>query len=300
MKRKNASKGPQLNRKASTAPKKSPVKTIDKKWLIIGAAALIAAVIFTAGLVRFYSDGVVARVNGIAIRSGEVTNALAQNSDWRMWADVGMMREASEEAAREVALTKLFEDYARRNNIPLTGNESTFELMNAVIDAAIADPNQFTNFEAHMLEDAIPAAESLASEILARAHAGEDFDELVATYSDDGMPPEGYAFLEGDMVPEFCEATRNLEIGEISGLVQTEFGFHIIKRIDPPGDGEFTSFNFPLGEDDEMLGAKHILIAARETALSERQRSAVFAGFEAKLEAADLVFLRGLDNIQLP
>jgi peptidyl-prolyl cis-trans isomerase C len=37
-------------------------------------------------------------------------------------------------------------------------------------------------------------------------------------------------FDRGQMVPEFEEAAHNTEIGSISDVVQTQFGFHIIKR----------------------------------------------------------------------
>ena len=43
--------------------------------------------------------------------------------------------------------------------------------------------------------------------------------------------PDGYVFTEGQMLQPFYEATLALQEGEVSGLVQTEAGFHIIKRI---------------------------------------------------------------------
>jgi len=310
MKRRNASKGPQLNRKPDNTANKPAVQAIDKKWLIIGAAALVVVVILTAGLVRFYGDSVVARVNGMPIRESVVRLSFDNDPDLRLMAEFGMLENASEMAAREAALHRIFEDYARRNNVRLTGNETQWGVINAVIDAVIADPGQFANFEAYMPEDIMPApdAESLAEEILARIIAGEDFDELLATYSDDhGMPTGGYAFIEGAMVTEFFEATRNLEIGEISGLVPTDFGFHIIKRIEPPAEengimipGSMHPVPPPLDTDDEIFGATHILVAIQEQPIEDRQRIAVYHGFEAKRDAADIVFLSGLYNVFQP
>jgi hypothetical protein len=62
----------------------------------------------------------------------------------------------------------------------------------------------------------------------------EFFSEMMFEYSEDPgsfSSPEGYLFREGDMVSEFYEAAIGLEIGEISGIVETTFGYHIILRV---------------------------------------------------------------------
>ena len=69
---------------------------------------------------------------------------------------------------------------------------------------------------------------------------GEDFAELASTYSDD----KGSAKLGGELgwakrntfVPEFEAAAYTLENGEISELVETDFGFHIIQLIERRGN----------------------------------------------------------------
>lgn len=64
---------------------------------------------------------------------------------------------------------------------------------------------------------------------------GEDFDVVMRNFTmDTGFEenPDGYTFRTGEFVPEFEEVTRELEIGEISGVVESEYGVHIIKRID--------------------------------------------------------------------
>jgi len=66
--------------------------------------------------------------------------------------------------------------------------------------------------------------------------AGEDFAEVAKEYSKDpGSATNGGElgyFDRNKMVPEFEEAAFNLEIGEMSEPVQTQFGFHIIKLND--------------------------------------------------------------------
>lgn len=65
---------------------------------------------------------------------------------------------------------------------------------------------------------------------------GEDFEELAKQYSDDTGTAQnggslGYVSKE-QMVKEFDEALFSLDEGEISGIVETEYGFHIIKSYD--------------------------------------------------------------------
>lgn len=79
------------------------------------------------------------------------------------------------------------------------------------------------------------ALQELAREILARIDEGEDFDELMHEYSQDpGLVtnPDGYTFRTGEFVESFEAVTRELEIGEISDIVESEHGIHIIQRID--------------------------------------------------------------------
>jgi len=83
-------------------------------------------------------------------------------------------------------------------------------------------------------EDKIKAAEAKAQEILDRINAGEDFDALMKEFNEDtGMAtaPDGYVFTTGEMVPQFEEAAFGLGMNEVSGLVTTDYGVHIIKRV---------------------------------------------------------------------
>jgi len=79
------------------------------------------------------------------------------------------------------------------------------------------------------------ADEVLAKELLQRARDGEDFGELAEAYSEDpGSAVDGGKlgwFPEGVMVPEFEAAAFALQPGEVSDIVQTDYGYHIIKLV---------------------------------------------------------------------
>jgi peptidyl-prolyl cis-trans isomerase D len=80
--------------------------------------------------------------------------------------------------------------------------------------------------------DEVEAIRTKALTVLERAKKGEDFAALAKQYSEDSSAAQGGnlgEFPRGQMVPEFEKAAFSMGVGAISDLVQTQFGFHIIK-----------------------------------------------------------------------
>ncbi|MCW8996562.1 MAG: peptidylprolyl isomerase [Psychromonas sp.] len=89
------------------------------------------------------------------------------------------------------------------------------------------------------------AAKATADSILAELKAGASFEEMAEKYSDDTGTKDkggdlGY-FERRMMVKEFDEAAFNMDIGEISNVIQSNFGYHIIKLTDKMDTQPFES-----------------------------------------------------------
>ena len=90
-----------------------------------------------------------------------------------------------------------------------------------------------------------------------RVYKGEDFKMLATLYSDDpGSANKGgeLGFVNrGDLVPEFERAAFRLKEGEISKIVESKYGYHIVQLIERRG---------------EQINVRHILIKAKVNATS--------------------------------
>ena len=117
----------------------------------------------------------------------------------------------------------------------------------------------------------------VAEEVLAKAQAGEDFDALIAAYGEDpGMESEpakteGYYVCEGltSFVQEFQDAAMALQnVGDISGLVKTTYGYHILQYTCDiaAGEVEFTE-EIKTSIHDELIAAAQD--AAYQAALTQ-------------------------------
>ncbi len=77
-------------------------------------------------------------------------------------------------------------------------------------------------------------ARKLAEDVLKKINDGADFAEMAKLYSDGPSKVHGgdlRTFGRGAMVKPFEDAAFSLKKGQVSGIVETQFGFHIIKRL---------------------------------------------------------------------
>jgi hypothetical protein len=113
----------------------------------------------------------------------------------------------------------------------------------------------------------VDSVTALAQDIRARAAGGEDFSALARQYSQDaGTAPSGGdlgSFGKGEMVPPFEAAAFALEVGEVSEVVETAFGLHVIvldERLIPPFEERRDQFLMQL-QNEMVMEAESTYVA---------------------------------------
>lgn len=123
------------------------------------------------------------------------------------------------------------------------------------------------------------AAKNLALELLDSVKQGLDFSELAKKYSGDSMSAIqggdlGYA-KKGTFVKEFEEAVYSLKPGEVSDIVETEYGYHIIKLNEKQGD---------------KIKSQHILIKYPKLESSDFETIAFLKELKSRINDGQITF----------
>ena len=117
--------------------------------------------------------------------------------------------------------------------------------------------------------------------ILERARAGEDFAALAREFSDDYATRQAGGdtgfFHRGQMAPAFEEAAFALQPGEISDVVETSFGVHIIKLEER--------------QEEELLAFKDIQQQLLDHVRNERAEQAARAEIDRLADASEIKVL---------
>jgi parvulin-like peptidyl-prolyl isomerase len=227
-----------------------------KTWWILPAVAGLASIAACAGTES--NEGIVARVGEYTLSVDDavellvdVENLPAQTEVVRaladIWVDYTLLAQA---VARDSTLSQLELEPLVRDQL---GQEVIFQLRDSVIqvDTVISDDDLRRIYEGEAPDARLRArhilltfpqqasqaqrdsVRSLMEEIRTRVLGGGDFASLARQYSQDpGSAVQGGdlgEFGRGDMVRPFEEAAFALEPGEVSDIVESPFGLHLIR-----------------------------------------------------------------------
>ncbi len=226
-----------------------------RNLLVAGAIACFGVTPVLAQDVEVSADTVVAVVNGTEITMGHVILLRTQLPEQYLSApddvlfegileqlvDQTLLGETVGEDTLEVRLTLENESRALRAAIAIDdviGQSFSDEDIAAAYDEAYGNLPVEPEFNAsHILVETEEEADALITAL----NDGADFAELAKEKSTGPSGPNGGElgwFGLGMMVPPFEEAVVAMEVGEISGTVQTQFGWHVLilndKRDVPP------------------------------------------------------------------
>ena len=174
---------------------------------------------------------------------------------------------------------------------------------NDIQDAWARQPHDETVDASHILfklEDPSKDAEvrAKAEQVLKQIQAGGDFAELARKYSEDtGSAQQGGnlgPFTRGRMVREFENVAFSLKPGEVSGLVRTQFGYHIIKVLSrevPTLEANRKSIEASIQQQRASEVAKAKAVEAARLAETNKDLSAVAKslGVPAQVRETDLM-----------
>ena len=169
-------------------------------------------------------------------------------------------------------------------------------------------------------EDAKFMAKDKAKQLLDSVRAGKDFSDLARKYSDDSASAVEGGNLgkakKGTFVKEFEDAAFLLNPGEVSEIVESEFGYHIIKLIEKSGNlittqhilvkfprleaADFTEINF-LKELKTKALNKEASFQQLAILNSQEPKSALDSGYVGKislnnLDSLEIIALRDLQK----
>lgn len=163
--------------------------------------------------------------------------------------DYQLMKDAfglSDESVEYLFLTDTYYDNVRDALFPAATDEmlnnyayQAKHILLLTVDMSAQPTQQEDGSYAYPALPAEKVAEQkkLAEDLLAQLQGAEDlpakFDELMKAHSEDSgleSNPDGYTTTVGKMVPPFEQAALALKPGEISGIVESTYGYHIILR----------------------------------------------------------------------
>ncbi len=259
--------------------------------------ALVAGLMAPLPAAATDADTVVARVGDTEITMGHVVGLMARlPREFQQMPDQALFDGIVQQLVEQSAVVQSVEEpLNRRLQVDLDNSRREVivnDTLARVLDGAVteeglealyaeryldAEPEQQFN-AAHIL---VPTEEE-ALALLEEIEGGADFGHLAQEHSGDpGSAENGGSlgwFQAGQMVPPFEEAVRELEPGEVSAPVETQFGWHLIRL------------------DDRRSADAPPLDAVRDELTAELQRQAITAHVAAAREATTVeMMVEGID-----
>lgn len=140
----------------------------------------------------------------------------------------------------------LIVNHVADGSLDLSEKALTDEFMNTFYKAKHILFKNTNDKDEALSEKELAAKKKLANDTLAKIKKGSDFDKLMEELSEDPgskAEPQGYIFTDGQMVSEFENAVKALEPGKVSEIVESSYGYHIIKRLELEADADAISQN---------------------------------------------------------
>lgn len=160
-------------------------------------------------------------------------------------------------------------------------NETTAEPTPDISTMTAAEQKEYYAQLNAQLQDLQSDALNKAEEVLEKIQSGEDFNFLITQYnSDPGMESNPDGYLVGPNTSTYEEAfhTAAMElkaVGDVSGIVETTYGYHIIKRVSDVQAGVIAQY-------------EEIKDTCKEMALSEKQQEKWAEQLEAWVNDANI------------
>ena len=209
-----------------------------------------------------------------------------------------------EEIRNEIMLSRLREREVD-NRIVVTDNEIDYFLSQQGASQATASEYNLAHILLRLPDQASPEQvdkqRARAEQVVLQLREGADFAKLAVSYSDapDALQGGAMGWRSLDRLPElFAHALDGMKPGEVSGIIRSPAGFHVIKLVDRRGGGAPALV--------EQTHARHILVKTSEIVseadarrklnnLRERIVNGADFGELAKLNSDDASSIKGGD-----
>jgi peptidyl-prolyl cis-trans isomerase SurA len=209
-----------------------------------------------------------------------------------------------EEIRNEIMLTRLREREVD-NRITVSDNEIDYYLSQQGASKSSASEYNLAHILLRLPDQASPEQvekqRARAAEVLVQLRAGADFSKLAVSFSDapDALQGGAMGWRARDRLPElYAQALEEMKAGEVSDVLRSPAGFHVIKLLERRGGGAPVLV--------EQTHARHILVKTNEIVseadakrklinLRERIASGADFGELAKLNSDDSSAVNGGD-----